>query len=286
MDDTSDSRPEIWQLSSISSGYRELFLGTSKLAMVLCTNLHLSPGTTITAFYYIYKFWSKFDALETDRRFIASAAVLLAWKVREDVEPSRSSRKLSELSRFLYRILKANTLAQNSNNASSLDISSSLWIYKDSGKEYSNYMEQIKTYEFALLRAINFELTPIELPFNHIERLTRLLLYSPMAKEEGEDEDREYQSLKMFRLLSMSICMDLYRLPNVCMQYNALEISLCSVWFAGIFLSLPFAYEGVDKSSKMLWISKVAPNINQNNLSRCMNESGKILLWLVDSDSS
>lgn len=292
MSEKSTSHPKLWQLANNSSGYRELLLGTSKLATVLCMNLHLSPGTTLTSYYYIYKFWSKFDILETDRKFIAAAAILLAWKSREDIEPTRSGRKLSELSRFLYRITKANTLSQSSCAPTPLELSSSFWIYKDSGKEYNYYMEQIKTYEFALLRAINFDLSPIDLPFNYIERITRILLYFPKSKdeeneegeEEGEEEGKEYELLKMFRLLSMSICLDLYRLPNACMQYDILEISICSVWYAGILLSLSFAYENINLSKS--WITKISPNINQENVVSCMNECSKILNWLMNSDSA
>ncbi|TRY50250.1 Cyclin-like [Cryptosporidium tyzzeri] len=287
----SASQPELWQLARNSSGYRELLLGTSKLATVLCTNLHLSPGTTLTSCHYIYKFWSKFDILETDRKFIAAAAVLLSWKVREDIEPTRSSRKLSELSRFLYRIIKANSLSQVSSAPIPLELSSSFWIYKDSGKEYTHYMEQIKTYEFALLRAINFDLVPIELPFSHIERFTRILLYSPKLNEyveegeEGEEEGKEFESLKMFRLLASTISQDFYRLPNVCMQYNALEVSLCSVWYAGIFLSMSFAYEEISGSNQS-WISKACPEVNAERVVKCMDECSKVLIWLINSDSA
>lgn len=291
MSELSVSRQELWQLARNSSGYRELLLGTSKLATVLCMNLHLSPGTTMASYLYIYKFWSKFDILETDRKFVAAAAVLLSWKVREDIEPTRSSRKLSELSRFLYRIIKANSLSHSPNCPVPIELSSSFWIYKDSGKEFTYYMEQIKTYEFALLRAINFDLAPAELPFPHIERLTRMLLYSPKLNEqteegeEGEEEEKDFETLKMFRLLALSISQDLHRLPNACMQYDTLEVSLCSVWYAGIFLSMSFAYEDVSGSSHS-WISKICPEVSTERILKCMDECSKILIWLVNSDSA
>ncbi|KAJ1613830.1 divergent membrane protein [Cryptosporidium canis] len=290
MNEKPASKPELWQLTRNSSGYRELLLGTSKLAGVLCMNLKLSPGTTLTSYHYIYKFWSKFEILETDRKFIAAAAVLLSWKVREDTEPTRSSRKLPELSRFLYRIIKANSLSQASNSPTPIELSSSFWIYKDSGREYTYYTEQIKNYEYALLRAINFDLSPIELPFSHIEMFTRILLYSPRLnqlpdREEGEDDEKEFEDLRMFRLLASSISLDLYRLPNVCMQYYALEISLCSVWYAGLLLSMPFAYRDASRPNNS-WISKVCPEANVERVLQCMDECSKVLLWLINSDSA
>ncbi|KAK6589474.1 hypothetical protein RS030_203151 [Cryptosporidium xiaoi] len=294
-------RKELSKLAKENTGYRDLLLGTSKLVLVLCTNLHLSPGIILTSYLYTYQFWSKYDILETDRKFVAAASVLLAWKSREDLEPTKSSRKLPELSRFLYRIIKASSVCQTNRNVTQRDLSSSSWIYKDSGKEYNYFMEQIKTYEFALLRAINFEITHLELPFGHIEKYTRILLYSSKLrdsrqdeiKEEGEEEGEEvedqekyeYESLKMFRILSMSICLDLYRLPDVCMKYKASEVSLCSTWHAGIILSLPFAYENT-RYNDYSWIKKVSPDFNIKRVINCMNDCSRIILWLANSDSA
>ncbi|KAH8739751.1 hypothetical protein FG386_001458 [Cryptosporidium ryanae] len=289
-------RKEISRLARENTAYRDLLLGTSKLVLVLCTNLHLSPGVTLTSYLYTYKFWSKYDILETDRKFVAAAAVLLAWKSREDIEPTRSSRKLPELSRFLYRIIKASSASQANRNTSQRDLSSSSWIYKSSGREYNYFMEQIKTYEFALLRAINFEITHLELPFGYIEKYTRILLYSSKLKEseqeeikeEGEEEGEEryeYESLKIFRILSMSICLDLYRLPNACMKYKTSEVSLCSVWHAGIILSLPFAYENT-RCNNYSWIKKMSPDFNIERVINCMNDCSRIILWLSSSDSA
>eukprot|EP01071_Lankesteria_metandrocarpae_P015480 Lankesteria_metandrocarpae@DN9719_c0_g1_i1.p1 len=223
---SSNSCHQQWLLSELvrqDPVTRGLVLGTCRYCLHLATNLHLPVTACASALYYLHRFYSVYKFGVTERKIVAGACVLLAWKVCEDsanIPTSVNTRKLSSLPRLMYRLQQCggqsplhddnssyNSSTQDESHRSTTRVtkheckdsttlaneedhhveekceSASNWLLRTEGAEYTRMRNGLRIYETALLRALQYDTEVNLLPFQLLDTLCRKLSLTIPAKQ-------------------------------------------------------------------------------------------------------
>lgn len=164
-------------------------------------------------------------------------------------------------------------------------LSATDWTLRDEGREFNRVKEKIKLYEASLLRCLNFEVGPIELPFESINIASRFLWTEELqcleteasqsatdsSKGSGLLDDTEQQdsSCVLHDLIELSagFALDFYRAP-FCLLYSGRQIGLVSVWKAAVALGFTCPFK--------LSVSTVVDNQSVSEVQRSALEREKL----------
>ncbi|SBT75243.1 conserved Plasmodium protein, unknown function [Plasmodium ovale] len=87
--------------------YRKYILKLSEFVIILGKHLHLSMCTISMALYYMHKYNQKVLRRKRGSIFylLAGACIFLAWKIREDYEDIKKSRKLFDVPKSIFKLV-------------------------------------------------------------------------------------------------------------------------------------------------------------------------------------
>ncbi|KAF8819202.1 hypothetical protein IE077_000160 [Cardiosporidium cionae] len=233
--------------------HHALLLGTANFLVKIGRALHLSMTTLCVALLYLNRFYEYFKFENTERKFVAAACILLAWKYKEDIESERCNRKLLELPRIIYRVLWEHFRQEEekcspsppstSMEGSSIPLpaslssytSSSAWILQDNGVAFTKMKDRIKIYEIGLLRAIQYTIGPIPSPFPILQGYCKRFL---IALTTGKCTYSQ-ENMEKLRHRASLLLVDCYRTP-LCLEYTVHELVVACIWRAAVLLNLFF----------------------------------------------
>eukprot|EP00917_Polyrhabdina_sp_WS-2016_P016980 GHVP01036713.1.p1 GENE.GHVP01036713.1~~GHVP01036713.1.p1 ORF type:complete len:317 (-),score=51.51 GHVP01036713.1:839-1789(-) len=278
---------------SADSTEREILFGTSRFHCLLAANVGLSVEGTASSLYLLNLFLEQFSFEKVERKIASAACVLLSWKVFEDKEDQRCSRKLQVLSRLFFRLnmeddissfpMNLNHRSSNSVTGSTqFDTATTAWLYNDSGSEMASIRSRIKSYEAAVLRVVHFDVESVPLPFKKIHFLSvafssevismegerkpslRLLNFdkTAMAEDSSVRVQVDHVLLEQIHSLSRSIALDAFRFP-LCLEHSKGTLAAACVLKASITLGSTNIWDLATSNLDVDWLESVGTTFSE-----------------------